>query len=804
MDEVYSFGFPKNVHSGKIGHRPFDKVEVGSGKFRGIRHKESGRSLKYCTGVVGLPTEDNDQCTTIDLKKKPGRTDRNIVQAESIMGMSYRGKRGVSKDGLYFRSTDFYSTVGRVLYGYRAVLSVAAASHRLLLAQSPRGCGRLEDSSILRENMFLFKFKTLNDKLTIMRRTPWSFNGTLLALVHYDLTLSLEEFDFAPLAVWVSIHELPLGLMRKATAIKNGNKIGQTIAIDIRLEEGRMKDFLRVLVEINYSKTLRHFEESSRSRRESVVYLDSESREKLIASSGNSPLSDCPPRTARGREWVSGRDLLHLVSTNPEDETNSTDPDSLPSHIYLVRHSSEEEDPSKLANEQLGDVYLTMVVEVQPCQSSLMFPGSSVSTVPTTCSDHCALFLNMENIASNRTHRVDYFKFDVCWAKEEQCGNIVRSIWENNDDSLSSKLKKMGDKLGRWQRMRKGQVNKDEKRIRHRILDLVSVRISDSACEQRCRAMAELKELIDKDEVYWKQQSRSSSTEPDEEILQAIDRWVTPMENDMLGRNFTPEEVIQAFSQVNPSKASGHDVFVPKIVSPKSMKNFQPINLCSVIYKIVSKGLSTLLLEAQRRNDIKGIWASLRGLRISHLLYADDNILFVKNYVEELRKVRNILLKYEKASGQKINFEKSNIYFSHNTPLTDRLIFLNELGVVESQDPGNYLGLLLVVGKGNQLWVLIHDEESLAFKFLKAKYFPCSNFLYAKLGDKYSYAWATILKAKDALGEGFLWRVGINSTSKMFCDNWGDSGPIQLKERYMDNGVDPVKVADCMLPGCPR
>ncbi|XP_039014011.1 uncharacterized mitochondrial protein AtMg00310-like [Hibiscus syriacus] len=103
-----------------------------------------------------------------------------------------------------------------------------------------------------------------------------------------------------------------------------------------------------------------------------------------------------------------------------------------------------------------------------------------------------------------------------------------------------------------------------------------------------------------------------------------------------------------------------------------------------------------------------------------------------------------------------------------------------------------------------RVWRLINDEESLAFKVLKAKYFPRSNFLEARLGDMYSYAWASIIKAKDALIEGFFWRVGMNSSTRIFLDKWGDSGPLKWNERYMDSSVVPIRVAYFMLPDYPR
>ncbi|XP_038996815.1 uncharacterized mitochondrial protein AtMg00310-like [Hibiscus syriacus] len=100
---------------------------------------------------------------------------------------------------------------------------------------------------------------------------------------------------------------------------------------------------------------------------------------------------------------------------------------------------------------------------------------------------------------------------------------------------------------------------------------------------------------------------------------------------------------------------------------------------------------------------------------------------------------------------------------------------------------------------GNQIWRLIQDDNSLAFKVLKAKYFPNTSFFEAKIGERHSYAWASIVKAKEALRDGFFWRVGIDSNASMFKDKWGDSKPISWTERYVDNSEHPVGVGEFMI-----
>ncbi|KAE8732175.1 hypothetical protein F3Y22_tig00002237pilonHSYRG00644 [Hibiscus syriacus] len=779
------------------------------------------------------------------------------------------------------------------------------------------GNARLINSNILKENMVLFKFKTLSDKQVIFKRTLWSFEGTLLALVHFDPTLSLEEFDFQPLAVWVRINELSLGMMQNKTVEKIGNKIGKTIVIDMRFGKGKMGDFLRIIGHVltecpGFSEYLqqplqfgewlrvvnnKQIEESNHKRRDGIIYIENESQGRSITSLGNSPLSDRPVRVAHERPWVLRKDILHSTSTNQEEDsgpTDPTDPDNLPPNVGSSRsgkrkggesskgkkkfkrmfrqevnttnstmnsrvRTSEKEDPSEAATEQPDDVFLTVVTEVQPRQSPresllhfqafqvftliwrfdgrstcsdsrgstdkkhnwemishlsstssltccmggdfneiihpsekkggrrrvrvhmddfqiclqdanmweiqpkagwytwasgtqahtfvqeridryvtnndwrLMFSGCSVSTIPTASSDHSVLLLSMESVSPNRSHRDDYFKFDACWAKGKQ--SEIRGVSEIESFILI--------------------------RLRFWMLPVSN----------------EMEDIFYVATSYFTSLFRSSGATPDEEILQAIDHYVTMMDNEMLSRNFTAEEVTQAFSQVKPFENTrlkplmpicigenkcaivpgaaikldmekaydrvewdfilnvvlhmGFNVsFVNLIRKCISTVSFQvQINgalsdpftlekglrqgdpLSPYLFLFYAQGLSVLLLAAQRRNELKGIHASLHGPRISHLLYTNDSILFMKNSIDELRRIKSILSQYEKASGKKVNFEKSNIFFSPNTLVTDRLIFLNELGVAESLDPGIYLGLPLVVGK----------DKRTTFNFIKDK-----------------------------------------------------------------------------------
>lgn len=84
---------------------------------------------------------------------------------------------------------------------------------------------------------------------------------------------------------------------------------------------------------------------------------------------------------------------------------------------------------------------------------------------------------------------------------------------------------------------------------------------------------------------------------------------------------------------------------------------------------------------------------------ISHLFFADDCLIFYKANSIEWSSLLFLLDKYEIASGQKLNKEKTSIFFNRNTP---REIKDNILHISGTQARGSfekYLGLPTLIGK---------------------------------------------------------------------------------------------------------
>ena len=89
--------------------------------------------------------------------------------------------------------------------------------------------------------------------------------------------------------------------------------------------------------------------------------------------------------------------------------------------------------------------------------------------------------------------------------------------------------------------------------------------------------------------------------------------------------------------------------------------------LSPYLFLLCVEGFSALIHDAAKNNQLQGIGICRGAPKITHLFFVDDSFLFCQANGNECNKLKEILCMYELVSGQKINTEKSSIFFSPNT-----------------------------------------------------------------------------------------------------------------------------------------
>jgi hypothetical protein len=72
--------------------------------------------------------------------------------------------------------------------------------------------------------------------------------------------------------------------------------------------------------------------------------------------------------------------------------------------------------------------------------------------------------------------------------------------------------------------------------------------------------------------------------------------------------------------------------------------------------------LAIIINRAKSDGQIKGVIPNLIDDGLSILQYADDTTLFVEHNIDQERNIKLLLSAFEKMSGLKLNFHKSEIF----------------------------------------------------------------------------------------------------------------------------------------------
>lgn len=117
------------------------------------------------------------------------------------------------------------------------------------------------------------------------------------------------------------------------------------------------------------------------------------------------------------------------------------------------------------------------------------------------------------------------------------------------------------------------------------------------------------------------------------------------------------------------------------------LRQGDPLSPC--LFILVAQAFSDGLQEFASANVCRGISVSSRSPCISHLLFADDCFIFMEYLKEHAWCLKWVLDIYCQQAGQRINFNKSELFVSPNMSVEDRNTLSSIFGVKEVEKTGN-------------------------------------------------------------------------------------------------------------------
>lgn len=128
-----------------------------------------------------------------------------------------------------------------------------------------------------------------------------------------------------------------------------------------------------------------------------------------------------------------------------------------------------------------------------------------------------------------------------------------------------------------------------------------------------------------------------------------------------------------------------------QVLPSRGLRQGDPLS--PYLFILCTEVLSGLCRRAQEDGSLKGIKVARGSPPINHLLFADDTMFFCRSDQKSCQALASLISKYERASGQSINYNKSSITFSSKTPPTTKVRAKASLKIPKEGGIGKYLGL---------------------------------------------------------------------------------------------------------------
>ncbi|KAL5819222.1 hypothetical protein ACOSQ4_023064 [Xanthoceras sorbifolium] len=109
---------------------------------------------------------------------------------------------------------------------------------------------------VLSNNIYVFYFRSMEDRKQILAGEPWNFDNSLLVLGEPTGNGDLGNMKFSNTEFWVQVYNVPLVCMTREIDLFLGRQIGEVCELDLGATGDCLGKFLRIRVRIDISRPL--------------------------------------------------------------------------------------------------------------------------------------------------------------------------------------------------------------------------------------------------------------------------------------------------------------------------------------------------------------------------------------------------------------------------------------------------------------------------------------------------------------------------------------------------------------------
>ncbi|XP_042944640.1 uncharacterized protein LOC122278525 [Carya illinoinensis] len=211
------------------------------------------------------------------------------------------------------------------------------------------------------------------------------------------------------------------------------------------------------------------------------------------------------------------------------------------------------------------------------------------------------------------------------------------------------------------------------------------------------------------------------------------------------------------------------------IIKPsRGIRQGDPIS--PYLFILCAEGLSSLVDMAERNGEIKGVAITRGGIRVNHLLFADDSVIYGRAKLIEWKLCKEIIV------------VMARFWWSHMQ--NDKRVHWRSWSKMGDSKGRGGLGFreLKCFNKAmlaKQVWRILNNPNSLVARVMQEKYFKGKSVLDAKLGYSPSLIWRSLFSYVGLIKDGLSWRVGDGNVIKIWKDRWVPSSSSHLLQSPM-------------------